>query len=90
MLSRRRLLALAGALPVLAAGCAAPTGSALERARKAGVLRVGIAGERPYGYADAAGRVTGAQPEVARAVLATLGSTGWRRCRCASPTSSRS
>ena len=71
MLSRRRLLAAA---PLLAlAACAAPTGTALERARQAGELRLGIAGERPYGYVDGSGRITGAQPEVAREVLAGIG-----------------
>jgi polar amino acid transport system substrate-binding protein len=74
VLSRRRLLAAA---PLLAAAaCAAPSGPVLERARRAGVLRIGIAGVRPYGYVDGAGRVTGAQPEVARAVLAGVGVGG--------------
>ncbi len=77
MLTRRRLLALAGSLPILAAArCRAETGSTLERARRAGVLRVGIADERPYGYIEMNGRVTGAQPEVARAALAALGIGG--------------
>lgn len=75
MLSRRRLLAL-GVPAVLAAGCARPTGTTLEQARQSGVLRVGIAGERPYAYVDGNGRVTGAQPEVARAVLAGIGVAG--------------
>ena len=74
MLSRRRFLALALSLPAGAAvACGGPTGNALERARQAGTIRIGIAGEQPYGYTDAGGRVTGAQPEVARTVLARLG-----------------
>jgi polar amino acid transport system substrate-binding protein len=77
MLSRRRLLALAAAIPIgAAAACGSPAGSTLERARRAGTLRIGISGERPYGYADTGGRVTGVQPEVARAVLARLGVPG--------------
>ncbi|GAA1274402.1 ectoine/hydroxyectoine ABC transporter substrate-binding protein EhuB [Pseudonocardia aurantiaca] len=77
MLSRRRLLALAAAIPIgAAAACGSPAGSTLERARQAGTLRIGISGERPYGYADAGGRVTGVQPEVARAVLTRLGVPG--------------
>jgi polar amino acid transport system substrate-binding protein len=77
MLSRRRLLALAASVPVGAAvACGQPTGSTLERARQAGALRIGISGERPYGYTDPGGQVTGAQPEVARAVLARLGVAG--------------
>jgi polar amino acid transport system substrate-binding protein len=39
-------------------------------------MRIGIAGERPYGYVAPDGRVTGAQPEVARAVLERLGVAG--------------
>jgi polar amino acid transport system substrate-binding protein len=75
MLSRRRLLALtvpAGA----AVACGRPSGSTLERARSDGAIRIGISGERPYSYADTDGRVTGAQPEVARAVLARIGVPG--------------
>jgi polar amino acid transport system substrate-binding protein len=75
MLSRRRLLALA--LPAgVAAACARPPGTTLERARAEGAIRIGISGERPYSYADADGRVTGAQPEVARAVLGRIGVSG--------------
>ena len=77
MLTRRRLLALTGGLPLVAAvGCTPAVGSALERARGAGAIRVGISGEQPYGYVDAQGRVTGVQPEVARAVLAGIGVGG--------------
>ncbi len=75
MLSRRRLLALtitAGA----AVACSRPAGNTLEQARATGAIRVGISGEQPYGYIDSSGRVTGAQPEVARAVLARLGVDG--------------
>jgi polar amino acid transport system substrate-binding protein len=72
MISRRRLLALA--LPAGAAvACGRPSGTTLERARAAGAIRIGISGERPYSYANAEGRVTGAQPEVARAVLERIG-----------------
>ncbi len=75
MLSRRRLLALA--LPtVVVVACGRPSGSTLERARSAGAIRIGISGERPYSYADVDGRVTGAQPEVARAVLGRIGVAG--------------
>ncbi|MBC8091209.1 MAG: ectoine/hydroxyectoine ABC transporter substrate-binding protein EhuB, partial [Pseudonocardia sp.] len=60
----------------LAVACARPTGTTLEQARRSGVLRIGISGERPYGYVAGSGAVTGAQPEVARAVLARLGIGG--------------
>jgi polar amino acid transport system substrate-binding protein len=72
MFSRRRLLALA--LPAgVAVACNRPSGTTLERARAAGAIRIGISGEEPYSYTDADGRVTGAQPEVARAVLGRIG-----------------
>lgn len=74
MPTRRTFLAAAAALPI-AVACG-PSGSTLGRARADGVLRVGLAGEEPYGYADAGGAVTGAQPEVARAALATVGIGG--------------
>lgn len=73
MLTRRHLLLLA---PLAALGCAQPTGTTLERARRAGVLRIGISGERPYGYVGGDGAVTGAQPAVARAVLGRMGVGG--------------
>ncbi|MBW0127606.1 transporter substrate-binding domain-containing protein [Pseudonocardia oceani] len=73
MLSRRDLLLLA---PLALAACAQPTGTTLERARQSGVLRIGISGERPYGYVGGAGEVTGAQPVVARAALARIGVDG--------------
>jgi polar amino acid transport system substrate-binding protein len=76
MLTRRRFLAVAGGLSLSTAACGAPTGTLLERARRAGTLRIGLSGERPFGYTDADGRITGAQPEVARAVLARLGIGG--------------
>ena len=75
MLSRRRFLALtvpAGAL----VACGRPPGSTLERARADGAIRIGISGEHPYSYADTGGRVTGAQPEVARVVLERIGVPG--------------
>jgi polar amino acid transport system substrate-binding protein len=75
MISRRRLLALAAPFGA-AVACGRPSGSTLERARAAGAIRIGISGERPYSYADADGRVTGAQPEVARAVFGRIGVSG--------------
>lgn len=75
MVSRRRFLALA--LPAGAVvACGRPSGSTLEQARSAGAIRIGISGERPYSFADADGRVTGAQPEVARVVLERIGVPG--------------
>jgi polar amino acid transport system substrate-binding protein len=76
MLSRRRLLALTIPAGAAAVACSRPAGSTLERARAEGAIRVGVSGEQPYSYIDPAGRVTGAQPEVARVVLARLGIDG--------------
>ena len=76
MMDRRTFVAAAVALPLAAACAPRPAGTTLERARYDGALRVGISGERPFGYADSAGRVTGAQPEIARAVLARAGVEG--------------
>jgi polar amino acid transport system substrate-binding protein len=48
-------------------------GSALDSARKAGTIKIGIANEQPYGFTDKTGKVTGEAPEVARAVFKNLG-----------------
>ena len=45
----------------------------LTSAQEAGVMKVGIANEVPYGYEDDSGNVTGEAPEVARRVLCDLG-----------------
>ncbi|WP_219416171.1 ectoine/hydroxyectoine ABC transporter substrate-binding protein EhuB [Pseudonocardia nigra] len=45
----------------------------LERARQAGTINIGIAGEQPYGFTTPDGTVTGEAPEVARAVMEALG-----------------
>ncbi|MCX4762401.1 ectoine/hydroxyectoine ABC transporter substrate-binding protein EhuB [Streptomyces sp. NBC_01275] len=79
--SRRSLLAGVAALGVPAvASCsrvatASTTdgGDLLERLRAAGVVRLGIAGEIPFGYIDRDGRLTGEAPELARAVFKRLG-----------------
>jgi polar amino acid transport system substrate-binding protein len=47
--------------------------SQLANLRKAGTIKIGIAGEQPYGYTDSSGRVTGEAPEVARAIFKKLG-----------------
>lgn len=41
----------------------------LEKIKRDGKVTVAIAGEAPYGYRDASGRVTGEAPEIARVVL---------------------
>ena len=47
-------------------------GGTLQRIQDAGTVKVGIAGEVPYGYTDN-GEVTGEAPEVAKAVFAAMG-----------------
>ncbi|OEJ96126.1 ectoine/hydroxyectoine ABC transporter substrate-binding protein EhuB [Streptomyces thermolilacinus] len=57
-----------------AAGCArVPTGDALARLRSQGTVRLGIAGEVPYGYVDEDGAFTGEAPELAKVVFRRLG-----------------
>jgi polar amino acid transport system substrate-binding protein len=72
MLSRRRLLALAG-LGALTAGCGRDERPTLQRIREDRAMRVGISGEEPYSYLDTSGRLTGESPEVAKAVVGGLG-----------------
>jgi len=71
---------MARRLPVLAlvfalAGCAGngEDGSAWERIRAEGKVRIGIANEPPYGYLEADGSVAGEAPAVARRIFAGLG-----------------
>jgi len=79
--SRRSLLAGVAALGTLGAtGCsrvatASTTegGDLLDRLRAAGVVRLGIAGEIPFGYIDRDGRLTGEAPELGRAIFKRLG-----------------
>jgi polar amino acid transport system substrate-binding protein len=47
--------------------------STLEKARKQGYIRIAIANEPPYTEVKADGKVTGAAPEVTRAVMKKLG-----------------
>jgi polar amino acid transport system substrate-binding protein len=66
-------LAISGS--ALVGGCTTTSngGNTLETARRSGIIKVGIAGEQPYGFTDRNGRVTGEAPEVARAVFRALG-----------------
>lgn len=76
---RRTLLAGVAALGT-AAGVTAATGCAhvdqgdtLERLRSQGVVRLGIAGEIPFGYIDKDGEFTGEAPELAKVIFKRLG-----------------
>ncbi|MFF8590713.1 ectoine/hydroxyectoine ABC transporter substrate-binding protein EhuB [Streptomyces sp. NPDC015220] len=78
---RRSLLAGVAALGALGvAGCSrvatASTekgGDLLDRLRAQGVVRLGIAGEIPFGYIDKDGDLTGEAPELARVIFKRLG-----------------
>lgn len=76
-----RLGAMTGAVaiggPALLSACSevpqqGEGGGTLQRAKDAKTIKVGIAGEIPYGYTEN-GKVTGEAPEVARAVFKNLG-----------------
>ncbi|MFD7441436.1 ectoine/hydroxyectoine ABC transporter substrate-binding protein EhuB [Streptomyces sp. NPDC059909] len=71
---RRRTLLLGTGGALAAAGCArVPSGDPLARLRSQGMVRLGIAGEVPYGYIDDQGAFTGEAPELAKAVFQRLG-----------------
>ena len=65
-------------LPLLLGGCSSSSGSSdlIARAKKNGYVKIGIAGEIPYGYTSKSGAVTGEAPEIAKAVFAKLGVHG--------------
>ncbi|MFI9805984.1 ectoine/hydroxyectoine ABC transporter substrate-binding protein EhuB [Streptomyces sp. NPDC052301] len=79
--TRRSVLAGVAALGALGvAGCtrvAAASGrkggDLLDRLRAQGVVRLGIAGEIPFGYIDQDGRLTGEAPELAKVIFKRLG-----------------
>lgn len=69
--------AVAVGAPLLASACTSVNNgggsSQLDNLKKAGTIKIGIAGEQPYGYTDTSGHVTGEAPEVARAIFTKLG-----------------
>ncbi|MBK3566461.1 ectoine/hydroxyectoine ABC transporter substrate-binding protein EhuB [Streptomyces sp. MBT62] len=79
--TRRALLAGVAAAGALgAAGCsrvatasAAGGGDLLDRLKAQGVVRLGIAGEIPFGYIDRDGQLTGEAPQLAKAIFKRLG-----------------
>ncbi|WP_079170796.1 MULTISPECIES: ectoine/hydroxyectoine ABC transporter substrate-binding protein EhuB [unclassified Streptomyces] len=77
---RRRSLLVGGAalgasgFALGGTGCArVPSGDSLARLRSQRTVRLGIAGEVPYGYVDAQGAFTGEAPELAKVVFKRLG-----------------
>ncbi|WP_328617080.1 transporter substrate-binding domain-containing protein [Amycolatopsis sp. NBC_00355] len=82
-LLRRTALTTAAVLGggVLMSACESTGGAdggkdALQAAKDAKTIRIGIANEAPYGFADSSGKTTGEAPEVARAVFKALGIDG--------------
>ncbi|MGW1891601.1 ectoine/hydroxyectoine ABC transporter substrate-binding protein EhuB [Streptomyces sp. NPDC002004] len=81
--SVRRRAVLLGAAAVGAAGitgCSRAAdegrvegGDLLERLRASGTVKVGIAGEQPFGYVDEDGRATGEAPAIAKVIFKRLG-----------------
>lgn len=75
-----RFSAVTGAVaiggPALLAGCSevpeSGEGGTLQRIKDAGTVKVGIAGEVPYGYTEG-DKVTGEAPEVAKVVFKAIG-----------------
>lgn len=63
--------------PAVLAACQRTGGGegedALAAARESNSIRIGIANEQPYGFADEGGNVTGEAPEVARAAFKAVG-----------------
>lgn len=59
----------------LLGACSTTGGSTdvLSKAKKAGSINIGIAGEIPYGYTDKSGVVTGEAPSIAKAIFKNLG-----------------
>ncbi len=79
--TRRSLLAGVAALGALgttacsrvATAASTPGGDLLSRLKAQGVVRLGIAGEIPFGYIDKNGHLTGEAPELAKVVFRRLG-----------------
>ncbi len=80
-LRRRSVLAGAAALGALGVSACSRVpapgkmegGDLLDRLRDAGTVRIGVAGEVPFGYIDKDGKVTGEAPEIAKVIFPRLG-----------------
>lgn len=60
-------------LLLLPLSCSKKKETTLERVKREGIVRIGIANDIPYAYVDSNGRVTGEAPEIARRILANMG-----------------
>ncbi|MFI1941714.1 ectoine/hydroxyectoine ABC transporter substrate-binding protein EhuB [Streptomyces purpureus] len=73
-IKRRTVLLGTAAAAAGMAGCSrVASGATLDRLRSQGTVRLGIAGEVPYGYVDEQGEFTGEAPELAKVVFQRLG-----------------
>ncbi|MBK1785846.1 ectoine/hydroxyectoine ABC transporter substrate-binding protein EhuB [Prauserella cavernicola] len=60
--------------PTLLSACSSTSsGDTLQTAQDSGTIRIGIANEQPYGFADSSGEVTGEAPQVAKAAFRGMG-----------------
>ncbi|MEU6488342.1 ectoine/hydroxyectoine ABC transporter substrate-binding protein EhuB [Streptomyces sp. NPDC046887] len=73
MLSTAGALGATAAVPATAGCSRVESGNTLDRLRSQGTVRLGIAGEVPYGYVDEQGEFTGEAPELAKIVFRRLG-----------------
>lgn len=58
---------------MLLSACSSDDGNSLEKLKKEGKVKVGFADEKPYGYENEDGELTGASVETAKAVFKELG-----------------
>lgn len=72
LLASAAVLGAAGALGATACS-RVPTGDTLARLKSQGMVRLGIAGEAPYGYVDEDGKFTGEAVELAKVIFKRLG-----------------
>jgi polar amino acid transport system substrate-binding protein len=65
----------AAGVPALLSACSSTSSSndLVSQAKQKGYVKIGIAGEIPYGYTSKSGAVTGEAPAVARAIFKNLG-----------------
>src|SRR5438067_7042291 len=72
-----RWSAFAGAAVVGLTACqSTSSGDTLTAAKNAKTIKIGIANESPYGFADSSGNTTGEAPEIAKAVFKAIGIDG--------------
>lgn len=66
-------LLAASAIAISALAATSAGAASLEDIKKAGVIRIAVANEIPYGYVDPSGEALGAGPDVAKKLMEALG-----------------